>query len=312
MSKIRTGDLYLGNRWSLQSLLTKVGAPQCRWTEVGLFVVNDSDPDEPEISVYFADQNVEKVTLKELLSEVNVQAAAHRPLREASPQQVAEIRSYLARVEGLVGCSLSQSIEVALPSGKEIRTTMGERVDHKGRALSNNPRLKNGFSSVDLVVSALSAAGIIGYNPEVELADFQMDSDFDDIFGVENPLMPTAAISKEQIVQLAQDEAKVLIELYLERQPQLNLKNIKVAGANRRIMVSTPKVGVGRGRPGDDIPMVSAQYIEQMPAPVLEGINRGIANQLADEEISKANDSRVRKRDDQLKQFARPLPGFKR
>lgn len=311
MKLIRTGDLYLGNRWSIQSLLSKTANPESMWSEAGIFVVDDSDPEESEVYVYFVDQQVEKVLLADILSEVNLQSAAHRRLLDANVRQISDIAGFLRGTVGMNSLSVERSLSSAIPvnDGSQI-TSSGQRINEKGRSLTYSSKSKRGYHSVDLVVSALASAGLMNYNPDLTMHDLQDNSTLDTIYGPENPLMPAGILDRDLIVKLAENEVSSLMDYYIAQVPQTNVHTVRTSRDAKR--------PYGRSflaksaNPGSEIPTVEPNYLEQHSVTEIQGANRGAANKKAEDLLSQGLDRRLRKQNADLSKHPKPQPKFQK
>ena len=312
MNRIRTGDLYLGNRWSIQSLLAKTANPTTSWSEVGIFVIDDSDPQEVETYVYLADQSVEKVKLAELLAEPNLQAAAHRSNSRTKIRNAALIKEYLLGAEGKPALYVQKALQLAFPQHADITPNLGERIDEFGKTVNEKTLMRRGFTNVDLVMAALAAGEILTYRPDAELAHFQNGGGLDDFFEPETALMPTAKFSREAVLAVAASEVQEFINFYIDQLPQTTPKNVKFLAAQR--INHGPKKFLAKASRGDgpiEIEEVGPTYIEQQSGQ-LQPTNRGLANKRAEQDLSISIDRRMRAKEEALAKYPRPQPGFRK
>ncbi len=309
MKPIRTGDLYLGNRWSIQSLLSKTSNSDTIWSEAGIFVVDNSDPVESEVYVYFVDQQVEKVSLGDLLAEGNLQSAAHRALKGARLDQIHKIEEFLRGAVGMNSLVIEKATAVAIPivDGHRI-TSSGQKIDKSGRTLTHVSKTKSGYHSADLIASTLASAELILYNPQMTLSDLHEGSALDAVYGPENPLLPTSKLDRDLIIQIAQNEVGAFMDHYIEQVPQVTMQNVRTSRDAKRHFGKT--FLAKSGRPGAEIATVEPNYIEQFPPAPLQGATRGMANIKAEDDVSKSLDRRLRKDVADREKFAKPKPSF--
>lgn len=311
MKQIRTGDLYLANRWSVQSLLAKTADEETIWSEAGIFVVDNTDPEEADIYVYFVDQQVEKVLLSDLLAEGNVQAAAHRSLIGANHDNAFKIAEFLRGAENMDSLVVEVSSAIAIPiqDGSRV-TSSGITVDNNGRSPTHVSKSKRGYTSTDLVASTLASAGRVIYNPELALSDLHHGATLDAIYGPENPLLASSKPDRDLIIQLAQAEVAAYIDHYMEQIPQVTLSTVRTSRDARRPFGRSFLAKAARV--DSEIPMTAPVYLEQYSMPPLQGANRGAANQKAEDELTKSMDRRLRKQAEDLSKFPKPQPGFRK
>ena len=230
--KYKTGDLFLANRWTLSSLLTKTTDPDVRWSDVGIFIVNSSNPESINVMLMDTDGIVIE-ELADVLRDPTIQAAAHRSLDKSTKSSTSKlIVEYLKMLTQHQNRIKTINPESRLDDAKV--SSIGSRLDAKGRDMKvsgfskGNPdsKLKSAFTPTDLIGSVLAYAKLMKYEPDVTVKDFQSGEGLlDEWYSNENPLFPTHKLDDEdlhEIVATARADAERLILAYMKKLPVMN------------------------------------------------------------------------------------------
>lgn len=331
MNQYQTGDLYLENTWSLNSLLEHSHDPKTRWSNVGLFEVEETELNGEksiEVSVcMFIEGALQVVPLDTLLRRPILHAAAHRSLSsnvsKESKYLIADIMYGRLNEKTVyeVSAPMKRIISAGSSEGGVKTTTMGVKVDSKGRDIRHdgfvkghpNSGFKNSLTSVELIASTLIHSKLISSNSELSLSSFQEGGDIDRVYGRETPLFPRASKSnipsEETILMMAQAEAVRLVRSYYEATPVMN---------HHRYLSSTLRRSVSNGMDDvvsedDDRYMVEegyAAYPEQQSNTDRYGRRDKTASN-AEINRSDSQDRRIRQRQRDAQSYDRPKPGYK-
>lgn len=251
----KTGDLFLGNRWSVLGMMNRLADPEARWSEVGIFVVDKQSSTENSVKVMLLNNDGVVVEgLSDILKEPTLQSAAHRSLnKKTNGPTVGLVREYVSKIRGgdiqsldqenlIVHGVMGQDIDQASSS---IGTKLNPNGDGRDLRVSGfvkgdpNSKLKSEFTSTDLVGSILAYAKLIDYDPDVKVSNFQEGGLVDDNYGEENPLFPShvSASSRvngtgreyskivDAIIENARQEAEQLVLNYLQANPAQSFNN---------------------------------------------------------------------------------------
>jgi len=207
--KIRTGDIYLANRYTINSLISHVIDPDTRWSQVGIFHVQEHASGQDIVTVYILTKDgAKKVLLDYLLRDVTLQGAAHRRLKT----------QYFAPAKS--------SIESAMV---ELDGTPKEKVhvmvsEYKGK---NPPR--EGLSAAELAGKVLEAGELITFERGILTSNFQKGGVLDYAYGDETPLFPRAIKQKrkEVVLKASRDESYNIISDYYDDKPLMTVNNFK-------------------------------------------------------------------------------------
>lgn len=330
----KTGDIYLGNRWSVSSILSHVDDPDSKWSEVGIFVVEDHDVDQnidneveerveySGVSVFMLGQDdAELVNLEDLLSSPDLQAAAYRPLSVKQRAIVVQkFYDYFNQLGKQSIVPVSAPMEKAIGVEKKYRiTSSGTKVDLRGRDVrvsgfskgNADRKMKRDFTGPDLIFSVLAYANLVKYDPEPKLSYFQQGGQLDHAYGSEVSLNVASSEYdpselQDLLVENAIKDAEKLVMSYYRAKP---IQTSHSEGA-KKVNVSnamSPEHGEqdvidGRFRLAQASNPVSAKYAKA---------RRYHTTDIALGSESKTMDSKLRQQNDQASKFERPTPTYK-
>lgn len=217
--KIRTGDLFLGNRWTIDAIISHAVDQDARWSDVGIFDVDIFDVDDnsesslrgvvpvPYVFLLY-DGITQKVPLDILLRDQTLQGAAHRQLIHR------DRNIYI------------QTIKSAIKSNSNIAK---EDISILIQEYKGNIPDRTGYSSAEAVGKILSAVKIIPYKYGTLISSFQEGGTVDDIYGEEIPLVPRRTRSEFNSEDISVDKAKIEIDdimrNYVRAVPLMTIQN---------------------------------------------------------------------------------------
>jgi len=278
-TKIRTGDLFLANKWTLDGIITHAVDQETRWTDVGLFYVDDSDQ---SIHVYaLHGESTRLLEFDTVMREVTLQSAAHREL--------------IHRDRILIASTIKNSINDNLETPKEDIATLIQ--EYKG----NEPE-RNGVTSAEAIAKILAASKLMMYRNGTFVSNFQEGDSLDQIYGPENPLFPRIQSSNNNnsrntnnnLEEISASDAINMISDYKESHPISTISNY-------RSLVTTNNNNNREAR--------SEENLSQSSNPV-EVHHKKKVDYLADVDGSIAMQQRLLKqqKDKQLYQSKKPVP----
>lgn len=227
-AKIRTGDLFLANRLSVESLITHALDKETRWSDVGIFEVthlnnekfNGQHNQEFEVNVLVMTRDgARKVPLNDVLRDPTLQIAAHREL--------------ISRDRASLTLNISNAVRSMIGSPKEKISNLvsnakynQEKIEREG--MTSSELISSVLNKVKLMPVGSSNLGHSGGNI-VLISNFQEGGILDKIYGKENPLFPVLASQKEEsgedpIIAIAKKDAEIIIQQYRIQQDIQDLK----------------------------------------------------------------------------------------
>lgn len=220
MLKIRTGDIFLNNRYTLNSLITHSVDVDTRWSDIGIFHVQEHTNGEDTVSVFMLTKDgAKKILLDYLLRNPLLQGAAHRRLKTA----------YQA------GSNLSiHDAMLKLENTKREETHIMVS-EYKGK----NPS-RTGLSDAELAGKLLEAGGLLTFERGMLISNFQEGGVVDQFYDKEIAIFPRQSNvnRKDAIIKAASDEAYNIIVPYYEAKPVMTQNNFK---AQTKMVTSSNK-----------------------------------------------------------------------
>jgi hypothetical protein len=206
-TKIRTGDLFLANRWSVESLITHALDKETRWSDVGIFDVknlnNNKHDGDFEVNVLIMTHDgARKVPLNDVLRDPTLQMAAHRELT--------------SRDRASLTLSISNAIASVIGSPKENISNLVSNANLESK--------REGMTSSELVSTVLNKVKLITHSNDILISNFQQGGILDKIYGNESPLFPVSASQKDEggedpIITIAKRDTELIIEQYIASNP---------------------------------------------------------------------------------------------
>ncbi len=324
--KYKTGDLFLANRWTLNSMLNQAVDPTARWSDVGIFIIDKS------INVMRMDaEGIVIEELSETLRDPTIQAAAHRSLIKSGKSSTSKlITEYLKTlVDHQVHIKTVQP-QITVLNDRSSRaggvaglSSTGSRLDNKGRDLrvsgfskgDPNSKLKSAFTPTDLIGSVLAYAKLVKYDPDIKMSDFQVGEGLlDEWYSDETPLFPSHKLDAEDIQEVldtARLEAERLVIAYMDRLPIMNYRRLVSQGYNGSLAHLEL---LHQEDDRDDIKRHGADYPEQESNVISMAANRDRkldTNARGEDAESIAIEKKLRQREKAIAQHSKPVPKYK-
>ena len=318
--KYKTGDLFLANRWTLNGLLNQLVEADSRWSDVGIFIVNQANPETINIMRMDADGIVIE-ELAEVLRDPTIQAAAYRSLDKSNKSSTSKLMTeYLKMLIEHQGHIKTLHSETGVGTKMGV-SSVGSRLDAKGRDMrvsgfnkgDPNSKLKSSFTPTDLIGSALAYAKLMKYDPDVKVSDFQGGEGLlDEWYSDETPLFPTHKLDAEdlqEIVDSARAEGEKLVLTYIKRLPVMDYRRFVAQGHNSTIAMHTfDEID------GDEIKRRGADYPEQESNVISMAAIRDRkldTNARGEDAESISTEKRLRQKEKAIAAHAKPKPGYK-
>ena len=276
MSQYKTGDLVLMNRWNLTSLFSKLTDKNSKWGDIGIIIVNQNNGN-PNVFM-LGDNEVNLYPLENILKDATIQRAVYRSYTGRNSHGVSKkIEEFAKNIKGARNSSFEFIVRKISGTLEEHRvTTLGVPVDSKGRQVKSS-LIKNGYTSADLICTALANAEIIKYRPDASISDFQEGGDLDSVYGEEIELLirnkDNDSDKRDLIIESSQEDVVKLMDLYYMHNPVSNFNNItekETKSKNNKLYVQNSGVGNNSEEfeeiNGYEIEKRSQPYIEQTPS----------------------------------------------
>lgn len=199
-SKIRDGDLYLANRWSIMGMMSHMNDPKARWSDIGIFCLRKVENDNDEIYVFLLTRDgARKIPLDTLLRDPSLQSAAHRKLIDRN--RIIYAREMMDEIAKLAG------------SNKERADIVMDEYKQK------NPN-RTGYTSSELIAKILDKAGLLIYTEGIGISEMQEGS-LSDSYSEETPLFSRSVQGDrlKSAIAIAQAETADIITQYFQSKP---------------------------------------------------------------------------------------------
>jgi len=350
MSRYQTGDLFLANQWSVSSILNHAVDPTSRWSDAGIFLVEQPAARDRTTSGYLPNgkgddlvrvimmtpSGVKILSLDEILKIPSFQAAAHRPLAVEGRKPIQQaMTGYILNVIKAIESNPKRIVSNPFPSAlKEsltgqprtqyTRSSHGTLLDSKGRDLKvsgfvkGNPdsQIKVDFTPADFIGSILAQAELIHYDPEILISDFQEGGHLDAIYGNEVPLFPRkpAENIREYLLHKARQEAELLVMSYFEAVPVSTFGRYKNSNSSNGLQFE-PDVESTELPEEEDGNEFGTGYPDQTRAAYSMAAareRRGNTNAMALTVESDTIDQKIRQRVDEAGKYSRPAPSYRK
>lgn len=203
MTQFKTGDLFLGNTYTLDGLFEHVASPKTKWNVVGVYIV------DKDVNICtMRSGGIEMISHKDMMSDPLLQSAAFRVL---------DVRE-LAAVAQKIQMTSAKSIG-APPSTPALFVD-----EWKGSG-----RQRTTLTCSEAICGILASAKLINYRDEFPIDEFQEGGSLDDSYGKEIPIIPYSTMSLSERKRIAVGHAKEMarkwIEDYIERIPVMTYEN---------------------------------------------------------------------------------------
>lgn len=205
MSKFRTGDLVLLNRYSIGSIITHLMDPKSRWSDVGIIVAKEIEGIESPYVFMMTSKGASTIPLPAVLADSTLQGGAYRRL--------------VSRDRPIISAKMVHAIE-------KLKSSKPERIDVIIAERKGNLPGRTGYTSPELVGKVLAASGMTSYENLMPLTTFQAGGSVDKYYGDETPLFPSENSNRRIDVakMVAHKEVDIMIRDYSKSKPVMKMR----------------------------------------------------------------------------------------
>lgn len=162
--KYRTGDIFLANRHSIESILIRKLDPDCKWTEVGLFDVRQEEGRDAIVSVFLLTKDGAKlVPLDAVLRDPTIEMAAHR--------------SFIHRDKNALATSIKYAMNKLAGSAR-------------AQIFSDDDQNRESYTPAQLTARILSSIRLMPYPENISTSYFQQYGPADEHYDLETVMYP--------------------------------------------------------------------------------------------------------------------------